>query len=207
VQLYAHKEPAADPEPEAAADGVPSSSSKAQASPEKAQASPGPSSKVDAGEEPDLDESSKDITQMFGKEALESKAVVPCMTAKELFLDSELILPGIGLKKFKQLECCGAELANYVGVFGKDQCTMYKQTKPRACTLMMGDFLSDRDSFWKYALRQCKQYPVVAICFFDVFSEDPAEAWVPGWAASIKKYLRPLTWTLVVVRNILSKPK
>ena len=132
----------------------------------------------------DSQSSSLDLTQHFAKEATEHKSVVPLPTTRDRFLESQLVVPGIALKKFLQVsqstEGLGetreaVDVKNYVGVMGTDSYRMYKQSRPRVCALMMGDISSD-PHFWQHAQDQLKGHPVGAICFFNTFEGQWSEA-------------------------------
>lgn len=130
-------------------------------------------------EDKDHEDKSLDLTQQYGTD-LEIKDTqgAEATTTKDRFLNCELVVPGIALKKLKQVETTDYPVNTYVGILGKSESRMYKVTKPHVCTMMMADFCSDTGKFWEHAERQCKNHSIGAICMFDSFEKDWSEALV-----------------------------
>ena len=132
-----------------------------------------------------VEDPNQDITEQFVREATDKASAEPPVSAKDRFFECDLVIPAIALKKFKQLDSTDAVLSTHVGVLGQDECQMYKTKKKRLCTMMFGDFFTDRDSFWKHAVSQCKNQRVYGIFLFDSFDGDPTKAG-PGSLLDLK---------------------
>lgn len=116
------------------------------------------------------------LTQRYGREAVATEKT-STVTTRERFLKSKLIVPGIALKKFKQLETASkVTLHQCAGVMGTDHVQMYKVSKPRACNLSMGSVIADPAEFWNHAEIHCKNHPLGAIIMFDNFEGNVPEA-------------------------------
>ena len=125
---------------------------------------------------PDPDPEEGDLTQLFGLEATEKVELEAGQSVKEQFLASELVVPGIALKKFWQIQTTEHDGNKYLGILAKDECKMYRVAKPRLCALAMGDVLSEPEKFWQLAVQQCKNQKVGGVFIFDSFEGDLAQA-------------------------------
>lgn len=82
---------------------------------------------------------------------------------KERFLNADLLVPGISLKKFKQaLETCENTADQYLALLSVTTITKYKVAKPILHTMVMGRVELDLD-FWNQATHQLKGKPVTAL--------------------------------------------
>lgn len=71
-------------------------------------------------------------------------------SAKETYMESDLVVPGIALKKMKQaMQTEGAIAQNYLAALAEDTMEMYKTKKPTLQKMVIADYVKYKDSFWK----------------------------------------------------------
>ena len=72
------------------------------------------------------------------------------LTQKQLFMASDIVIPGIAIKKFKEaITETDADSTTWVGVMGEASTTMYKKTKRSVEAVFMGTPSNQAESFFK----------------------------------------------------------
>ena len=131
----------------AAAGGGVSSSSSKMLVPASGPDQPAASGSADAPA-PDL----HDVTDGFGPQGRpETSTGKPASTvsAREQFRDSDLVVPGIAVKKMKlAMDQSKQDRENYIAVLGGDTVKAYRNEKPGVNKMILGDVLKYNHSFW-----------------------------------------------------------
>lgn len=94
----------------------------------------------------------------------------PKETQKDVFMQADLIVPGIALKKFKMALVDSPNRSTcYVAALGVEEMTQYKVQRPKLCGMCMGDHQSTPDSFWQATQRHLRDKPLAALIVFEDF--------------------------------------
>ena len=116
-----------------------------------------------AGEAP-----TPDITQDFLK--MYQPKISPeqeKVTMRQLFMEADLLVPGIALKKFKQALAEDENRSkSYIATLGVESFTMYKTSRPKLFGMMMGNFQEDPIKFWQSSSQHLVK-PLGALFIFD----------------------------------------
>lgn len=103
-----------------------------------------------------------DLTNLYGP-TNEQEPGEQDTSVKDRFLRAELVVPGIALKKFKQLlEDEEQTVAKYVAILGVSELKRYKHQRPTLQGMLMGNTESHA-TIWEHVSKQMKDLSVGAI--------------------------------------------
>ena len=109
----------------------------------------------------------KNCTYLF-TQLSEFKEQEKAEAPKDVFVKSDLIVPGIALKKAKQaVDTYQADASQFLGVLGAAKVRMYKIERPGVQKQVMGKYHKDIKMFWKEVQKHLHGEPVKLIMVSD----------------------------------------
>lgn len=157
-------------EPNQAAPTAASSTQKASSSTASSSSQQKTVSKEDE-KQANIEPDEEDVLSRFGPASEKPKASLQERT-KDLYMSSDLLVPGVAVKKMRQaMTADEANAQHFLAILGDHIHCMHKTKRAGVAKMILGDFVKHRQKFWGHVTRHLDKNKIALVLFASEFPQ------------------------------------